>query len=165
MNKAKSWEIIQTYLLNCIYTHVLKSKQSQRLFIQEELTFKSIEQQKIIVEMRRIKSDLRMVINLITWIHISRMFLESNIKTTKSVEGIQNYKHSELKGKKLQHDPKKVIHNFSSYQLSDTEKVWIFHYHQDALNSKTIYYHLNCYTEMFMIVIIKMSPFWTLKVK
>ena len=25
-------------------------------------------------------------------------------------------------GKKLQHDPKKVIHNFSSYQLSDTEK-------------------------------------------
>ena len=26
-------------------------------------------------------------------------------------------------GKKLQHDPKKVIRNFSSYQLSDTEKL------------------------------------------
>ena len=26
-------------------------------------------------------------------------------------------------GYKLQHDPKKVIHNFSSYQLSDTEKL------------------------------------------
>ena len=26
-------------------------------------------------------------------------------------------------GKKVQHDPKKVIHNFSSYQLSDTEKL------------------------------------------
>ena len=38
-------------------------------------------------------------------------------------EGIQNFKLSELMGKKLQHDPKKVIHNFSSYQLSDTEKL------------------------------------------
>ena len=26
-------------------------------------------------------------------------------------------------GRKLQHDPKKIIHNFSSYQLSDTEKL------------------------------------------
>ena len=70
--------------------------------------------------MERIKSDLRMVINLIEWTQISKMFLESNIKTIKRVEGMQNYKLSELMGKKLQHDPKKVIHNFSSYQLSDT---------------------------------------------
>ena len=73
--------------------------------------------------MERIKSDLRMVINLIDWTHISRTFLESNIKTIKRVDGIQNYKLSELMGKKLQHDPKKVIHNFCSYQLSDTEKL------------------------------------------
>ena len=73
--------------------------------------------------MERIKSDLRMVINLIDWTHISRTFLERNIKTINRVEGIQNYKLSELMGKKLQHDPKKVIHNFSSYQLSDTEKL------------------------------------------
>ena len=64
-----------------------------------------------------------MVINLIDWTHISRTFLESNIKTINRVEGIQNYKLSQLMGKKLQHDPKKVIHNFSSYQLSDTEKL------------------------------------------
>ena len=68
-------------------------------------------------------SDLRIVINLIDWTHISRTFLESNIKAINRVEGIQNYKLSELVGKKLQHDPKKVIHNFSSYQLSDTEKL------------------------------------------
>ena len=92
-------------------------------FIQGELTFKNAEQQKIILEMERIKSDLRMVRNLVDWTHISRTFLESNIKTIKRVEGIQNYKLSELMGKKLQHDPKKVIHNFSLYQLSDTEKL------------------------------------------
>ena len=51
--------------------------------------------------------------------HISRTFLDSNIIKIKRVKGIQNYKLSELM--KLQHDPKKVIHNFSSYQLSDTE--------------------------------------------
>ena len=91
------------------------------LFIQEELTFKNFEQKKIIL---KIKSDLRTVINLIDWTHISRAFLESNIKTIKRVEGIQTYKLSGLVGYKLQHDPKKKeIHNFSSYQLSDTEKL------------------------------------------
>ena len=66
--------------------------QSQGLFILEELTLKNVKQEKIILEMERIKSDLRMVINLIDWTHISRTFLESNIKTIKKVEGIQNYK-------------------------------------------------------------------------
>ena len=73
--------------------------------------------------MERIKSDLRMVTSLIDWTHISRTFPESNIKTIRRVEGIQNYKLSQLMGKKLQHEPKKVIHNSSSYQLSDTEKL------------------------------------------
>ena len=81
-------------------------RQSKRLFIQQELTFKNVELQKIILEMTRIKSDLRMVINSVDWTHINRTFLESNIKTIKRVEGNQNYKLLELMGKKLlQHDP------------------------------------------------------------
>ena len=40
-------------------------RQLQRLFIQQELTFQNLEQEKIILEMESIKSDLRMVINLI----------------------------------------------------------------------------------------------------
>ena len=96
---------------------------SQRVFMQEELSFKNVEQEKIVLEMERIQSDLRMVINLIDWKHITRTFLESNIKTIKRMEGIQNYKSSDLMSKKLQHNLKKVIHNFSSYQLSDTEKL------------------------------------------
>ena len=67
-------------------------RQSQRSFIQEELTFKNTEQEKISLEMERIKSDLKMIVNLIDWTHISRTFLESDIKTIKRVEGIQNYK-------------------------------------------------------------------------
>ena len=73
--------------------------------------------------MENIKSDLRMVLNLIDSTNICRTFLESNIKTIKIMEIIQNYKLLDLMGKKLQHENKKVIHNFSSYQLSDTEKL------------------------------------------
>ena len=60
--------------------------------MQEELTFNNVEQQKIVLEMESIKSDLSLVINLIYLTHISRRLLESNIKTIKTVEGIQNYK-------------------------------------------------------------------------
>ena len=67
-------------------------RQLQRLFIQEELTFNTVEQQKIVLEMESIKSDLSLVINLIYLTHINRRLLESNIKTIKTVEGIQNYK-------------------------------------------------------------------------
>ena len=101
-------------------------RQLQRLFIQEELTFKDFEQQKIILKMETIKSDLRMVIDLMDRTHISEMFLESNIKIMKRVEGIRNYKLLELMDKNLQHDSKKGIHNFSFYQLSDIEKLLLF---------------------------------------
>ena len=76
---------------------------------QQELTFKNVKQEKMILEMETIKSDLTMVINLIDLTHISRMLLMSNIKTIKRVEGIQNYRLSELMGKKLQHVRKLYI--------------------------------------------------------
>lgn len=53
----------------------------------------------MILKMERIKSVVRMVINVIDWTQISRTFLGSNIKTIKRVEGIQNQKLSELMGK------------------------------------------------------------------
>ena len=71
--------------------------------------------------MQKIKSDLRMVISFIDWIHVSNKFMESNKKAIKHVQEVQNYKLSELLGSKLQHDSKKVIHNFSFYDLSQAE--------------------------------------------
>ena len=88
--------------------------------------------------MERIKSNLRMLMNLSDWTHISRTFLENNIKTIKRVEGIQKYKLSELMGKKLQYDLKEVIHNFSSYHLSDTEKLLFFKGFNVLLPSKRL---------------------------
>ena len=51
----------------------------------------------------------------------SNKFMESNIKTIKWLEEVQNYKLSELMGTKLKHDPEKVIYKLSSYDLTKTE--------------------------------------------
>ena len=48
--------------------------------------------------------------------------MESNIKAWKKVEQIRSYKNSELMQSKLKHNPEEVNHNFSSYNLSTTEK-------------------------------------------
>ena len=93
-------------------------RRSQHLFLQEEITFKTIEGEKIIRELQKIKNDLRTVMNFIDWTHISNKFTESNIKVIKRVEEVQNYKLSELMGTKLQHDPEKVIYNYSSCDLT-----------------------------------------------
>ena len=96
-------------------------RRSQHLFLQEEITFKTIEKEKIIRELQKIKNDLRTVMNFIDWTHISNKFTESNIKAIKRVEEVQNYKLSEIMGTKLQDDPEKVIYNFSLYELTQTE--------------------------------------------
>ena len=96
-------------------------RRSQHLFLQEEITFKTIEKEKIIRELKKIKNDLRTVMNFIDWTHISNKFTESNIKAIKRVEEVQNYKLSEIMGTKLQDDPEKVIYNFSLYELTQTE--------------------------------------------
>ena len=59
--------------------------------------------------------------NFTDWTRISNKFTESNIKEIKRVKEVQNYKLSELMVTKLQHDPEKVIYNFSSYDLTQTE--------------------------------------------
>ena len=63
-----------------------------------------------------IRGDLRTVMSFLDWVHI-----EGNIRTIKRVEEVRNYKLAELLGSKLQHDPKKVIHNYCCYDLSKAE--------------------------------------------
>ena len=59
---------------------------------------------------------------MIDWTHIVNNFMESNIKGCKKIEQIQSYKISELMGSKPKPNPEEVIHNFSSYNLSTTER-------------------------------------------
>ena len=58
----------------------------------------------------------------VDWLHVSNNFISCNIKTIRKVEDVQRNKLAELMGFKLHHNPNKIIHNFSSYQLLETEK-------------------------------------------
>ena len=49
-------------------------------------------------------------------------FKESKIRSILTIEGTQQYKLAGLNGSKLQPDPSKVIHNISSYQLSNVKQ-------------------------------------------
>ena len=73
------------------------------------------------MEMQLIRDDLRTATSFLDWVHISNKFIEGNIRTIKRVGGVQNYKLAELLSSKLQHDLNKVIHNYSSYELSKAE--------------------------------------------
>ena len=74
------------------------------------------------LDIEKIKTEIRTVVSYIDWTHISHTFKESNSKSIVKVESIQLYKLAELRGSKMQHDPRKVIHNLSTYQLSSVEE-------------------------------------------
>ena len=91
------------------------------MFLREEISFKTRGDRKITREMQLIRSDLRTVMSFLGWVHIFNKFIEGNIRTIKRVEEVHNFKLAELLGSKLQHDPKMIIHNYSSYDLSKAE--------------------------------------------
>ena len=61
------------------------------MFLQEELTFKTIEKENIDREIQKIKDDLRSVISFIDRIQISNKFIKINKRAIKQVEGVENY--------------------------------------------------------------------------
>ena len=65
----------------------------------------------------KLEVDLRSVMSFVDCIHVSNNFINCNVKTIRKVENVQHYKLAERMGYKLHHNPNKVIHNFSSYQL------------------------------------------------
>ena len=90
-------------------------RRSQRLFLQDEISLKTLEREKVVRELQLIRGDLRTVVSFLDWIHISNKFIEGNIRIIKRVEEVQNYKLAKLLGSKLQYDAEKVIYNYSSY--------------------------------------------------
>ena len=97
-------------------------RRCQRLFLQEEIIFKSVEKEKTRKALSKLEVDLQSVVNFGDWIHVSNNFISCSIKTIRKVEDVQCYKLVELMGSKLHHNPNKIIHNFSSDQLSEVEK-------------------------------------------
>ena len=57
-------------------------KQSQQLFLQEEISFKALEKEKVTNDLKKLESDLKSVINFIHRNHIYNKLINGNIKTT-----------------------------------------------------------------------------------
>ena len=90
---------------------------SQRIFIQQEITFKTLEIEKVCEQLNKMKNDLRTVVRFFDWSHIANTFSERNIKTIKRVKVVQDYNVAELLRSTLTHNPKEVVYNFSFYEL------------------------------------------------
>ena len=120
--------------------------------------------------MGKIKSDLKMVINLIDWTHIVERFWRITSKQSKGLKKLKvtNFQSLWIRNDNMTLRKLHIISPFINYLILKSSyyvKVWIFHCYRNALNLKILYCHLNCYIELFMIVIIKMSLFCGLKVK
>ena len=92
-------------------------KLSQNIFKPQEITFKTLEIDKICAQLNKINDNLRSAVSFFDWSHIASTFANSYFKTIKRVSGMQDYKIAELLRSTLTHDPKEVINNFSSYVL------------------------------------------------
>ena len=57
-------------------------KQSQQLFLQEEISFKALEKEKVTNDLKKLESDLKSIINFIHRNHIYNKLINGNIKTT-----------------------------------------------------------------------------------
>ena len=56
-------------------------RRSQRLILQEEITFKSVEKEKTRKMLSKLEVDLRSVMSFVDWIHVSNNFISCNVKT------------------------------------------------------------------------------------
>ena len=117
LNNCLSHNLCATFLIYKMSSKRLQTsdayKISQRVFIQQEITFKTLEIEKVCEQLNKMEDDLGTVVSFFGWSRISNTFAEINIKTIKRVKRAQDYKITELLGSTLTHDPKEVICNFS----------------------------------------------------
>ena len=68
-------------------------------------------------------STLQAEVSLVDFAHVCSLFSGHNAKVLKQKITIQQNKFNNLlKDRKSQHDPEKIIFNYSSYIISDAEK-------------------------------------------
>ena len=134
---------------------------SQRAFIQQETTFKTLEIENLQEQVNKMKNDLKTAVSFFYWSHIANTFAESNIKTIERVKGMQDYKITKRLGSTIIHDPKEVIYNFSSYVLSEMEKALLckelnFAIPPKKLKFENYFLPFEICSDMFVIIQIKL---------
>ena len=117
--------VVQKFLNFCIATKSLKSsrkyQQCQLILLQEKIRQKKSNTKVSLKEFEFIHSKLQGEISFIDFAHVHSLFLGYNEKVLQQKSTIQQKKFNNLlKDKKPQHDPKKIIFNYSSCFIRST---------------------------------------------
>ena len=97
-------------------------EECQKLLLQEEIMNKSTHAEKLKTEFKIVKKGLYDVMSIFDYLYITSLFLESNIKSIDKIETKQISKLSISLESKIQHDPKNIIYNFSSHNLTKNQE-------------------------------------------
>ena len=97
----------------------------QAKLLKQELSNKKSLRRTNFNELKRLKNELVRHLSLVDYTHIISLFTRSNDATLSKCQEVQKkklYKMGYFERDKTTNDPDQVIHNFSSYNLSDNEK-------------------------------------------
>ena len=100
-------------------------QQCQLSLLREEILQKKSDIRVLLKEF--LHSTLQAGVNFIDFAHLRSLFIGHNDKVLKQKSIIQQKKfNNQVKDKKPQHNPKKIIFNCSSYVLSEVEKALLW---------------------------------------
>ena len=88
----------------------------------------------------RLKTDLYNVLSCFDFLHVTSLFFEPNIKAMEKIELKQNDKLKKLLEENVKHDPKQIIHNYSSHKLTPDQELLLIRGLNFALPPKKLRY-------------------------
>ena len=94
----------------------------QSLLLDEEIRNKRKALKILETKFQKSKANLHGVISYFDYLHIISLFLDKNTAHLQDVELRQNLKFAKLLEENVTHDPKQIIHNFSSHVLTPSQE-------------------------------------------
>jgi hypothetical protein len=92
------------------------------LLLDEEIRTKQKRLADLERKFRRTKSDLHETLSYFDFLHVISLFLDRNTAELEKIELRQNTKLTRLIAENVHHDPKQIIHNFSSHELTEHQE-------------------------------------------
>ena len=136
-------------------------KDCQKLLLQEEIEVKQKKLDEVNKTFLRLKKDLHGILSYFDFLHMTSLFFDPNINAIEKMVLKQNIELSKIFEENIKHDPKDIIHNYSSHILTpDQENLLIkglnFALPPKNFDTKITCYHLNFCLEIFLNSMLKM---------
>ena len=94
----------------------------QKLLLEEEIRVKQKKLELHNKNFDEMKKDLHSTLSYFDFLHITSLFFEPNIKAMEKIELKQNAKLIKIFEENVKHDPKQIIHNYSSHTLTPEQE-------------------------------------------